>query len=174
MSPEVLNQTKKLLSIMRKSKSPQLTYFKNCWIKPFFLGPLQMTASFWLLIRNAIDITAKFSKYTGDHPYALWWTYCPIIPSIVGTLGPQISTSRIPTSYFSAKHKANWVATVLLPTPPFPDKTKILCLIFLNFSLIIAMFGSIWTSPEEQADWFGQPWQAYDFPAEFDFTPGQC
>lgn len=56
-----------------------------------------MTASFWLLIKKPIDITAKSPQYTGDQPEALWWTYWPTSPRIVGTLGPQISTSRIPT-----------------------------------------------------------------------------
>lgn len=92
---------------------------------------------------------------------------------MVGTLGPQMSTSRIPTSYFYARHKASWVATVLLPTPPLPDKTKILCLIFLSFYLIMAMAGSILSSPEEQAVWLGQPSQDLDLPASEDLTPGQ-
>jgi hypothetical protein len=60
----------------------------------------------------------------------------PTIPKIVGTLGPQISTSKIPTSYFCDKYKASCVATVLLPTPPFPDKTSITCFIDSNFLLI--------------------------------------
>jgi hypothetical protein len=37
---------------------------------------------------------------------------------------------------------------VLLPTPPFPDKTKILCFMDLSFSLIIFIAGLILTSPE--------------------------
>jgi len=73
------------------------------------------------------------------------------MPNIVGTLGPQMSTSKIPTSYFSARHKANCVATVLLPTPPLPERTRILCLIFFNFYFMRAMAGSIFNSPEEQA-----------------------
>ncbi len=143
--------------MIKKSKSPQLTSLRNCWINPFFLGPLHITASSWLFIKNPIDITAKFYKYTGDHPSALWWTYCPTNPNIVGTLGPHISTSNIPTSYFYERHRANWVATVLLPTPPFPYNTNILCLIFLSFSLMIAIAGSIFSYPEEQTPWLGHP-----------------
>lgn len=53
-------------------------------------------------------------------------------------LGPQISISNNPTlNFFIAKHKAIYVATVLFPTPPLPDKTRILCFILLSFSFIL-------------------------------------
>ena len=158
---------------MRKSSSPQLTSCRNCWIRPFFLGPRQITASFWLLMRNPIDITASYPLYTGDHPWALWWTSCPTIPNIVGILGPQISTSISPTSYFWERSTASWVATVLLPTPPFPERTTILCLMPDNFCAMILMAGFSWTAPEAQAAWLGQPEQADYLPALSELTPGQ-
>ena len=44
-------------------------------------------------------------------------------------LGPQRSTSRRPTfSPLLARLKASCTDTVLLPTPPFPDKTRTQCL----------------------------------------------
>ena len=63
---------------------------------------------------------------------------------------------------------------MLLPTPPLPERTKILCLTALNFSAIVFMAGLTVRVPEEQAPWLGQPWQAYCFPACSDYTPGQC
>ena len=162
-----------LLSMMRKSSSPQFTSCKNCWIRPFFLGPLQITASFWLLKRKPIDITARSSQYTGDHPWALWWTSWPTIPNIVGTLGPQMSTSSRPTSYFWESRTASWVATVLFPTPPLPERTKILCLTADSFSAMTLMAGLGLSYPDAQASWLGQPWQASSFPdCEFP-VPGQ-
>ena len=37
---------------------------------------------------------------------------------------------------------------MLLPTPPFPERTNILCLMDLSFSLMILMAGLMTTSPE--------------------------
>ena len=47
---------------------------------------------------------------------------------MVGILGPCISTSRSPTRLPTIKRAmAIFTATVLLPTPPFPDNTTTLC-----------------------------------------------
>jgi len=51
-----------------------------------------------------------------------------------GIEGPQISMSKIPTSLpWFARRIAIYAAVVLLPTPPFPERTIILCFIFESF-----------------------------------------
>jgi hypothetical protein len=68
----IIFKNKNLLSIIKKSKSPQQTSVRNYFIKPFFLGPLQMTASSLLFSKNPIDITFKLSLAgTGSHPSLL-------------------------------------------------------------------------------------------------------
>ena len=48
----------------------------------------------------------------------------PLVPIISGTLGPVMSASRRPTRAPSrARLTARLTATVVLPTPPFPDAT---------------------------------------------------
>jgi len=60
------------VSIIRKSSSPQVTSVKNYLIRPFFFGPLQITASSLLLSKNPIDITDKLSfTGIGSHPKLL-------------------------------------------------------------------------------------------------------
>jgi len=51
-------------------------------------------------------------------------------PSALGTLGPQISISSKATRNceLRANARANITATVVLPTPPLPLKTRIICL----------------------------------------------
>jgi len=51
-------------------------------------------------------------------------------PSALGTLGPQmsISSKAIRNWEFRANARANITATVVFPTPPFPLKTRIICL----------------------------------------------
>ena len=59
----------------------------------------------------------------------------PSSPIILGTFGPVMSISSNPTlSPFCASESASPVATVDFPTPPFPDRTIILCLIVLPIS----------------------------------------
>ena len=96
-------------------------------IKPFFLGPRQITASSRFGSMNPIDITARFSStYTGDHPELLLCTSASASPHIVGTDGPQMSTSSSPTSFpRPASPNANCAANVLFPTPPLPLSTSI-------------------------------------------------
>ena len=86
--------------MIKKSKSPQVTSVKNYLINPFFLGPLQITASSLLSIKNPIDMTPKLSvTYIGYHPSLSECTSLPSNPIILGILGPHISTSSNPTSY---------------------------------------------------------------------------
>lgn len=76
---------------------PRLTV-RNCLMSPFFLGPLQITALSCCGSMNPIDITPSPSvTQTGDQPEELWWTSRPVRPSILGTLGPQMSMSSNPT-----------------------------------------------------------------------------
>ena len=71
---------------------------RNCLIRPFFFGPRQMTALSCCGSINPIDMTPRPSvTHTGDHPDELWCTSRPVRPSMRGTLGPQMSTSRSPT-----------------------------------------------------------------------------
>lgn len=48
----------------------------------------------------------------------------------------QVSTSLVPSA---ARAWARWALKVLFPTPPFPDRTKILCLTVASFTPISAM-----------------------------------
>mmetsp|Transcript_15044 Transcript_15044/g.38482 ORF Transcript_15044/g.38482 Transcript_15044/m.38482 type:complete len:284 (+) Transcript_15044:430-1281(+) len=190
-------------SMTKKSMSPQSTSFKNCLISPVFLGPLQITASSRLGSINATLITPRFSfTYTGCHPAPDCVTVCPSRPSMVGAEGPQMSTSRRPTSgrersssrsaeevpgagavRGEEREKASWAARVDLPTPPLPDRTRILCLMFLPIRCSMrAMSGSTGgASPfaraveeSEQAAWLGQPAQAEDCPAASLSVPGHA
>lgn len=48
-----------------------------------------------------------------------------------GMEGPQISASRMPTRWpLRARVRASWADTDDLPTPPFPERTKMTCLTF--------------------------------------------
>eukprot|EP00438_Fugacium_kawagutii_P034725 Skav230809 [mRNA] locus=scaffold851:120480:121876:+ [translate_table: standard] len=71
-----------------------------------------------------------------------------------GTLGPQISTSSSPTSMLRAeKPKDSCAETVLFPTPPLPDKTKIFRFTLASLSCTSASAGSFFlASPEAQRD----------------------
>jgi hypothetical protein len=67
-------------------------------MRPFFLGPRQMTASSGSGSMKPMDITPRLpSTYTGDQPAALWWISSPSRPSILGMEGPQMSMSSSPT-----------------------------------------------------------------------------
>lgn len=93
------------------------------------------------------NIIIVIRKTPSAHPSEHWWTSWVSRLNILGMLGPHRSISRIPTydkilqvklyaplCYLEvvytvfpacASERASWVATVLLPTPPFPDKTRI-------------------------------------------------
>ena len=87
--------------------------------------------------------------------------------------GPQISTSNKPTLYpLELNDWATCVDTVLLPTPPFPDNTRMTCDTFdsafwstiFSFSLAATAAGDE-KAPVEHDDWLGQPAQADALPA---------
>jgi len=163
------------VSIIKKSSSPQFTSVKNYLISPFFLGPLHTTASFSSPNKNPIDITPRLSfTYTGDHPSLLVCTSFFYNPNILGIEGPQISISINPTSNpFLANKNAIYEDTVLLPTPPLPENTNILCLISAIFFSIFSKLGSFYyIFPVEQAYYIGHPSQLLAFPAYSDLTPG--
>ena len=66
------------------------------------------------------------------------------------------------------------VVNVDFPTPPFPDRTRILCFIPDRREVMKGMSGSGPLGVVAQMDWFGQPVQASPFPARLDSGPGQC
>ena len=141
------------VSINMKSHRSQCTSRKNCFNIPVLRLPRQITASLASSRRNPIETTEMFSitpsstvlsgfpVKTGDKPSWLECIFLSRTPSILGTEGPHKSTSKTPTSRSSsrAKTRANWVVTVLFPTPPLPLNTSILCLTPLKFSLICSM-----------------------------------
>mmetsp|Transcript_15787 Transcript_15787/g.51751 ORF Transcript_15787/g.51751 Transcript_15787/m.51751 type:complete len:240 (-) Transcript_15787:95-814(-) len=131
-------------STIRKSSSPQSTSFTNCLMRAFFRGPRQTTASSLFGSMKPIDITPRLScTYTGDHPAPLWCTSSPSRPSILGIDGPHMSTSSNPTSLsLPARASDSCAATVLLPTPPFPDNTSTLCLTPANRCATASSSGS--------------------------------
>lgn len=61
-----------------------------------------------------------------------------------------------------------------LPTPPFPDKTRILCRIEARRAVIIGISGSGPLGAAAQMAWLGQPLHASPLPACSDSGPGQC
>lgn len=77
-------------------------------------------------------------------------------------------------SGFAAKACARRVENVDLPTPPFPESTRILCRIWESRSVMIGMSGSGPLGAVAQICWFGQPAQASPWPACSDSGPGQC
>jgi hypothetical protein len=89
-----------------------------------------------------------------------------------------MSTSSNPTfiDWSFAKARDNWVATELLPTPPFPDITIIIFFILKSFRPISLTSGSgpVFNCPDEQIPRLGHPTQASDLPAFWDSMPGQC
>lgn len=84
--------------------------------------------------------------------------------------------SMTPTveSGFTANACARRVVNVDFPTPPLPDKTRILCRICERRSVIIGISGSGPLGADAQIFWFGQPAQASLRPACSDSGPGQC
>lgn len=133
------------VSIMRQSRSSQSTSVKNCLMRPFLRGPLQITGSSLLGNMNPMDITAKLSStQTGDHPSLLQCTSYFSKLSILGIEGPQISISRSPTliSSSNANERAIYVDIVDFPTPPLPETTRIIFLTFASFLAISSIAGS--------------------------------
>lgn len=65
----------------------------------------------------------------------------------------------------AARAKASCAAKVLLPTPPLPERTNILCLIARIRAAMAALSGSGPLGAEAQAAWLGQPAQEGADPA---------
>mmetsp|Transcript_5 Transcript_5/g.17 ORF Transcript_5/g.17 Transcript_5/m.17 type:complete len:298 (+) Transcript_5:1013-1906(+) len=162
-------------STTRKSNSPHSVSFRNCLISPFFRGPRQITASSGLGSRKPMLITARFSAtYTGCHPEALLCTSCPSAANMMGALGPQMSMSNRPTSFSGSEAKpyASCDANVLFPTPPFPDKTRILCFTSFSRSATATTSGSTPLGAVAQAFWLGHPAHPGRVPASSASVPG--
>ena len=91
-------------------------------------------------------------------------------------LGPQMSVSMSPTvcAGFEAKPCESMVLKVDLPTPPLPERTRILCETDERREVMSGMSGSGPFGAEAQIFWFGQPAQESAVPACWDSGPGQC
>merc|ERR1719500_1456440 len=141
--------------------------------------------------RKPADITLRLSSTnTGDQPEPDWWTPSPSQPIILqdwclssqnenhlGMLGPQRSMSSTPTvkSSLVAKQRAKVAVTVLLPTPPFPERMSTMFLTASRFLVMRSTSGSGAAGPAEaQMDWFGQPAQAAALPLSSVPVPGQA
>ncbi|KAH3675112.1 hypothetical protein WICMUC_002768 [Wickerhamomyces mucosus] len=100
----------------------------------------------------------------------------PLAPNILGNDGPQISKSIAPISNSSSAAKAhdNIEVKVDFPTPPFPDNTRILCLIVDNLSFIMGISGSGPFGKDSQISLLEQSVHASPLPAFSDSGPGQC
>jgi len=122
------------------------TSLRNCLMTPYLRGPRQMTAVSLVSSRKPIDMTLRpFAVSRGNSmPDTLAMRREPSSPTSFGMLGPWMSTSSRPTlSPFSAKAAAMLTATVLFPTPPFPERTRILFLMRLKFSLSMRSSSSL-------------------------------
>lgn len=73
----------------------------------------------------------------------------------------------------AASAKASWAENVLLPTPPFPDNTNILCLMLRIRRSIAMRSGSGPFGAVAQISWLGHPAHAADLPAVSLLVPGQ-
>ncbi len=135
---------------MSTSRSPQSTSSRNCLITPFFIGPRQIIGASSACSMNPIETTARLSipgTGTGWMASPSDRSFSPTSPSMVGVLGPWMSTSRSPTFFPSrASAAARFTATVLFPTPPFPDMTTYF---FFTLSIVTASIdidSPIWCS----------------------------
>ena len=74
-------------------------------------------------------------------------------------LGPQMSVSIRPTveDGFDAKPCESMVLKVDLPTPPLPERMRILCLTEERRAVITGMSGSGPLGAEAHIDWLGHP-----------------
>ncbi|GAG66412.1 unnamed protein product, partial [marine sediment metagenome] len=104
----------------------------------------QITGESEFSMRKAILITLIFKgPLTGWNFSSIGSTrgfIFGLIPNILFTLGPVISTSSNPTlNPMLAKLIAKFTATVVFPTPPLPEITTILCLIFSIFFWIFTI-----------------------------------
>lgn len=72
----------------------------------------------------------------------------------------SVSISPTVESGFAANAWDNSEENVDLPTPPLPERTRILCLTSASRSVMMGMSGSGPLGADAQIDWFGQPLQA--------------
>ncbi len=82
-------------------------------------------------------------------------------------------SERVTSLLLAASAKASCAENVLLPTPPLPDNTSILCLILRMRCSMASKSGSGPFGAVAQISWFGQPAHAADFPAVSLLVPGQ-
>src|SRR5581483_4263207 len=94
------------------------------------IGPFQRTGEASPR-KKSIEATFTPSGPTGGTaPSGVIVSDRPCMPSIRGTQGPLRSTSNSPTRYpRRASARARLIVVMLLPTPPLPLMTTILCLI---------------------------------------------
>lgn len=125
-------------SMMRYSRLPQLTLERNSLMTRILRGPRQITGVSADWSRNSIETLRMLrGPITGSRPLSPPIMRVPSRPSILGTLGPVMSASRMPTTFpFQASAVARLMATVVLPTPPLPERIAILCLTWRIFSAI--------------------------------------
>lgn len=94
-------------------------------------------------------------------------------PRSNGSDGPQMSMSMSPTWAVSSRESArpSIADTVDLPTPPFPDSTRILWRIVDRRSAMTGKSGSGPLGAVAQLSWFGQPSHPAAVPAEVESVP---
>ena len=102
--------------------------------------------------RNAIDMIFKDGgTVTGMSLSFSTWSCSSSTPNILGMLGPVMSTSMMPTSFpCIARVAARLEDTVLLPTPPLPLMTMMMCLMWprASWSLVSSwMLSSVRSGP---------------------------
>ena len=123
---------------------------------------------------TVIKLTAAAPPFVGTCASRCALSYCLV--GVAGTAGCgcwcvcKCAHTCLP---WDASTKASCAEKVLFPTPPFPDSTRILCLMLLMRSSMATRSGSGPLGAEAQAAWFGQPSQAAAWPACSASVPGQ-
>src|SRR3569833_3311983 len=112
----------------------------------------------------------------GDQPVDVTCMVSDSTPIILGMLGPQMSVSMMPMVRSGSVAKACDSSAVRLDlhTPPFPLRTRILCLIPASRAVMASRSGSGPFGGEAQMEALGQPAQASALPACSDSGPGQA
>lgn len=111
---------------------------RNCLIADILRGPRHMTGVSWLGNKKSIETTLiPNGPSAGKAPSGPAFNVLPFMPSMRGTHGPWISASRISIlpEPILAKAMARFTVTIVLPTPPLPLITAILCFTLLILSL---------------------------------------
>ena len=75
---------------------------------------------------------------------------------------------------FDAKACASMAVKVDLPTPPLPERIKILCLMLERRAVMSGISGSGPFGVVAHITWLGHPAHASSLPARLDSGPGQC